>query len=127
MSMNPRQTTDKIRGDYQNYIASILTVKDDQITELSHKAVKNTEFVKGPYLESTLPFVDGKSLKELADENLISKEFGKMGKAVHFCDWKLRIRKGHLDILSKIIEIWLFLLVPVQEKQNVICTRYLIP
>ncbi|MBR3342475.1 MAG: DEAD/DEAH box helicase [Clostridiales bacterium] len=93
MSMNPRQTTDKIRGDYQNYIASILTVKDDQITELSHKAVKNTEFVKGPYLESTLPFVDGKSLKELADENLISKEFGKMGKAVHFCDWKLRIHQ----------------------------------
>ena len=93
MSMNPRQTTDKIRGDYQNYIASILTVKDDQITELSHKAVKNTEFVKGPYLESTLPFVDGKTLKELADENLISKEFGKMGKAVHFSDWKLRIHQ----------------------------------
>ena len=93
MSMNPRQTTDKIRGDYQNYIASILTVKDDEITRLAHKAVSNTEFVKGPYLESTLPFVDGKSLKELASENLISKEFGKMGKAVHYSDWKLRIHQ----------------------------------
>ena len=39
MSMNPRQTTDKIREDYQNYIASILTVKDDEITELAHNAV----------------------------------------------------------------------------------------
>ena len=95
MSMNPRQTTDKIRSDYQNYIASILTVKDDEITDLAHKAVKNTEFVKGPYLESTLPFVDGKSLKDLASEGLISEEFGKMGKAVHYSDWKLRIHQEY--------------------------------
>ena len=93
MSMNPRQTTDKIRGDYQNYIASILTVKDKQITQLAHEAVGNTDFVKGPYLESTLPFVDGKTLKELADEKLISSEFGKMGKSVHFDDWKLRVHQ----------------------------------
>lgn len=102
MSMNPRQTTDKIRGDYQNYIASILTVKDDEITELAHKAVSNTEFVKGPYLESTLPFVDGKSLKDLASEGLISKEFGNMGKSVHYSDWKLRIHQE--NALRHIIE-----------------------
>lgn len=93
MSMNPRQTTDKIRGDYQNYIASILTVKDEEITQLAHKAVSSTDFVKGPYLESTLPFVDGKSLKDLASEKLISEEFGKMGKSVHYSDWKLRIHQ----------------------------------
>ncbi len=93
MSMNPRQTTDKIRSDYRNYIASILTVKDKEITELAHSAVGNTEFVKGPYLESTLPFVDGKSLKQLASEKLISDEFGKMGESVHFSDWKLRIHQ----------------------------------
>lgn len=93
MSMNPRETTDKIRKDYQDYVASILTVKDTQITNLAHKAVKDTEFVKGPYLETTLPFVDGKSLKELAESGLISKEFSKMGKAVHYEDWKLRIHQ----------------------------------
>ena len=102
MSMNPRQTTDKIRGDYQNYIASILTVKDKQITKLAHEAVGNTDFVKGPYLESTLPFVDGKTLKELADEKLISSEFGKMGKAIHFDDWKLRIHQE--NALRHVIE-----------------------
>lgn len=102
MSMNPRQTTDKIRGDYQNYIASILTVKDDEITELAHKAVSNTEFVKGPYLESTLPFIDGKSLQDLASEGLISKEFGNMGKSVHYSDWKLRIHQE--NALRHIIE-----------------------
>ncbi|SEL27619.1 Helicase conserved C-terminal domain-containing protein [Ruminococcus sp. YRD2003] len=93
MSMNPRQTTEKIRTDYQNYIASILSVKDPVITKLAHEAVRNTEFVKGPFLETTLPFVEGKSLKALADEGLISREFSVMGKSVHYEDWKLRIHQ----------------------------------
>ena len=93
MSMNPRVTTDKIRTDYKNYIASILSVKDEEITNLAHNAVRRTEFVKGPYLETTLPFVEGKSLKELVGEGLISKEFAVMGKSVHYEDWKLRIHQ----------------------------------
>lgn len=93
MSMNPRETTDKIRDDYQEYIESILTVKDTELTELARKAVAKTEFVKGPYLETTLPFVQGKSLKELVDEGLLSAEFAKMGRAVHYADWQLRIHQ----------------------------------
>lgn len=93
MSMNPRHTTEKIKTDYRDYIASILSVKDTEITRLAHNAVQHTEFVKGPYLETTMPFVEGKSLKALADEGLISKEFGNMGKNVHFEDWKLRIHQ----------------------------------
>ena len=93
MSMNPRKTTEKIRDDYCNYISSILKVKDRTITKLSHDAVRNTQFVKGPYLESTLPFVEGKSLEALVKEGLISKEFAKMGKEVHYADWKLRIHQ----------------------------------
>ena len=102
MSMNPRETTDKIRGDYQDYIASILGVKDQEITVLAHKAVKETEFVKGPYLETTLPFVEGKSLKELAEAGLLSREFSKMGVDVHYDDWKLRIHQE--QALRHIIE-----------------------
>lgn len=99
--MNPRHTTDKIRTEYQDYIASILRVRDQQITSLAHETVKKTEFVKGPYLETTLPFVDGKSLEELAEEGLISKEFSAMGESVHYSDWKLRIHQEHA--LRKII------------------------
>lgn len=101
MSMNPRETTDKIRKDYQDYIASILSVKDRQITELARKAVKDAKLVKGPYLEITLPFEEGKSLKELVEDGLISKEFAKMGKTVHYDDWKLRIHQQ--NALKKII------------------------
>lgn len=102
MSMNPRKTTDKIRSDYREYIASILSVKDKEITTLAHKAVKNTEFVKGPYLETTLPFVDGHSLEELAEAGLVSREFAVMGKSVHYSDWKLRIHQE--NALRKIIK-----------------------
>ena len=93
MSMNPRKTTDKIRTDYQDYIASILSVKDAKITEYAHEEVRRTEFVKGPYLETTLPFEEGKTLEELAKEGLVSNEFSKMGKSVHYEDWKLRIHQ----------------------------------
>ena len=93
MSMNPRETTEKIRIDYQDYIASILSVRDQEITNMAHNSVRNTEFVKGPYLETTLPFVQGKSLKDLSEEGLVSKEFATMGNAVHFEDWKLRVHQ----------------------------------
>lgn len=93
MSMNPRQTTDKIRTDYRDYIASILSVKDPEITKLAHAAVQHTQFIKGPFLETTMPFVEGKSLKALAENGLISKEFEKMGKSVHYEDWNLRIHQ----------------------------------
>ena len=102
MSMNPRETTEKIRSDYKEYIASILSVKDSRITELAYDAVGKTRFVKGPYLETTLPFVEGKSLEQLANEGLISKEFQVMGKDVHYSDWKLRIHQE--QALRKIIK-----------------------
>lgn len=93
MSMNPRATTDKIREDYEEYISSILRVRDRELSELACREVRKAEFVKGPYLETTLPFVDGKSLKELAEEGLVSREFGKMGSNIHYDSWKLRIHQ----------------------------------
>lgn len=101
MSMNPRETTDHIKNDYREYITSILHVKDASITSLAKKAVEQTGFVKGPYLETTLPFVEGKSLQKLAEEGLISKEFAVMGSDVHYSDWNLRIHQE--DALRKII------------------------
>ncbi len=93
MSMNPRVTTDKIKSDYKSYVSSILTVRDREISRLAQEEVKHTGFVKGPFLETTLPFEDGKSLKDLAESGLVSKEFEKMGSSVHYDDWKLRIHQ----------------------------------
>ena len=93
MSMNPRVTTEKIKMDYRSYVSSILTVRDQEISRLAKEEVYHTGFIKGPFLETTLPFEEGESLKTLAEEGLISKEFGKMGKRVHYEDWKLRIHQ----------------------------------
>ncbi len=93
MSMNPRTTTEKIKADYMSYVASILDVRDREISQLAKEEAKHTSFVKGPFLETTLPFKDGKTLKELAEAGTISKEFSKMGKNVHYDDWKLRIHQ----------------------------------
>lgn len=92
MSMNPRITTEKIKADYGSYIASILTVRDREISQLAKEEVKHTSFIKGPFLETTLPFKDGKTLRELAEAGIISNEFSKMGN-IHYDDWKLRIHQ----------------------------------
>lgn len=44
-------------------MASILTVRDREISRLAKEEVEKTNFVKGPFLETTLPFKDGKTLK----------------------------------------------------------------
>lgn len=102
MSMNPRTTTEKIKKDYKRYVSSILTVRDKEISKLAKDEVYHTNFVKGPFLETTLPFKDGKTLKELAEEGLVSTEFSKMGKRVHYEDWKLRVHQE--NALRHIIE-----------------------
>lgn len=102
MSMNPRETTDKIRSDYKEYLASIVNVKDKELTNLAYKAINKTDFVRGPFLETTLPFVEGKSLEDLAKDGLVSKEFARMGKSIHYADWKLRIHQEYA--LRHIIE-----------------------
>lgn len=90
MAMNPRETTEKIRTDYEDYLCSILTVRNAEITQKAASSVRTGRFVKGPYLETTLPFVNGKSLKDLVEEGLLSREFAHVGGALHYDDWKLR-------------------------------------
>ena len=62
MSMNPRSTTEKIKADYRSYVASILTVRDREISRLAKEEVEKTNFVKGPFLETTLPFKEESSV-----------------------------------------------------------------
>ena len=47
MPMNPIETTRKIKGDYENYLQSILKVKDAEITQSTYKALKSHKFVNG--------------------------------------------------------------------------------
>lgn len=84
MAMDPVITKKKIEHDYIEYLSSILEVRDKEINRKVDVALKASKFVKGPYLEATLPFCSGKSLKELADEDIISREFEKINDDIHY-------------------------------------------
>lgn len=75
MSMNPIETTKTIERDYLAYLESILQVKDKIINQQASIALNNNEFVKGPFLEATPPFVTGVSIRQLITEGVASEEF----------------------------------------------------
>lgn len=84
MSMNPITTKDTIKNDYMAYLSSLLTVRDEEITSKAYEEVKKTNFVKGPFLEATLPFHSGKSLHELHEQGIVSGEFSKISDDIHY-------------------------------------------
>ena len=84
MAMDPIKTKKKIESDYTEYLSSILQVRDDEINKKTKVAIKTGRFVKGPYLEATLPFTAGMSLKELADKDIISREFECIREDIHY-------------------------------------------
>lgn len=84
MAMDPIETKKKIQDDYIEYLESILEVRDKEINKRVDSALKRSKFVKGPYLEATLPFRSGKSLKELAEEGILSKEFERISEDIHY-------------------------------------------
>lgn len=61
---------------------SILELKDDELTHKAYSALEENKFVKGPYLEATLPFAQGKTLMDLIKENIACKEFTKIAESV---------------------------------------------
>ncbi|EGW41758.1 DEAD/DEAH box helicase [Desulfosporosinus sp. OT] len=75
MSMHPIETTETIKNDYVAYLQSILKVKDETLTRQAYLALTENEFVKGPFLEATPPFVTGTTLAKLIDQGVASKGF----------------------------------------------------
>lgn len=84
MTMDPIKTKKKIESDYTEYLSSILQVRDDEINKKAEVAIKTGRFVKGPYLEATLPFTAGMSLRDLADKDIVSKEFECIREDIHY-------------------------------------------
>jgi ATP-dependent helicase YprA (DUF1998 family) len=82
MAMDPIETTKTIESDYLAYLKSILTVRDNELTNKAYQALSESKFVKGPYIEATPPYVQGKSLTDLIRENIASREFEEVSEAV---------------------------------------------
>lgn len=81
MAMNPVETTKRIENDYQNYLKSILKIKNEDLTQKAYSALKNNNFIKGPFLEATPPFVSGATLEQLIQEGVACTEFRALEKS----------------------------------------------
>ena len=76
MSMDPIKSTEYINEKYKEYISSILSVKDERLKEKAFKKIsEGNKFIKGPYLEITPEFEKGRSIKNLIEDNILSKDF----------------------------------------------------
>lgn len=76
MALDPLLTTEKVVSKYIDYLTTTFSFKDKTLQEqLVHEFKKKKKFYRDPILEATPPFKQGKSLKELIKEGVLSKEF----------------------------------------------------
>ncbi|MDF2843442.1 MAG: hypothetical protein K0R00_1868 [Herbinix sp.] len=81
MGLNPIVTTQKIKKDYVEYLSSMFFFQDKELMEQATKILSEEgKFIKGPFIEITQPFITGKSIRELIEEGVVSKEFIKLKK-----------------------------------------------
>lgn len=83
MRLNPLEITEHVRDSYLRYLATAFFLRGQELrkqfeTELRKPGV----FVKGPYLEVTLPYKSGHTINELIEEGLLTSEMGKLSKNV---------------------------------------------
>lgn len=79
MGLNPIETTDKIQEDYIEYLESMFFFRDEELMKYSALALHESgKFVKGPYIEVTQPFITGRTMNELMDKGIVSKEFSQL-------------------------------------------------
>lgn len=76
MGLNPITTTKKIKHEYVEYLSSMFFFQDKDLMNQARKQLSEEgKFVKGPFIEITQPFINGKSIHALMDDGLMSKEF----------------------------------------------------
>lgn len=76
MGINALQVSENMKKTYINYLSTTFEFENKNIMNEFIKELNKKDFlVKGPILEITPTFKKGKSLLELLDEGIISKEF----------------------------------------------------
>lgn len=79
MKRNPIEISNYIKDEFAEYISSTYTVDDEDYQNQIENELKITELFNGPYLHTVLPFKANKTLNDLIEENVVSKEFSKLG------------------------------------------------
>lgn len=78
MSIHPINATTRLQGRYMDYLTSYFKINNYDLHEqFKHNLRLNNQFLKGPYLEATLPYKPGKTITELIDEQIVHPEISR--------------------------------------------------
>ena len=78
MTFNPITGSQNILNHYLSYITSTFYIKDEEIRHNFEEALRGMEIGKGPFIDFTDSFRTGKSILELIEEGVVTKEFKKI-------------------------------------------------
>lgn len=83
MRLHPLEITEHVRESYLRYLATAFFLRDKELRNKLKTELNAPEgFVKGPFLEVTLPYKSGKTINDLIKEGLLSPELDKLGKGI---------------------------------------------
>ncbi len=76
MSLNPVLTSQKIFARYVSYITTTFHLKNEELNNQIYTALKEeSKFFKGPIIEATPPFLNGKTIEQLIKNGTLTQEF----------------------------------------------------
>lgn len=77
--LNPIERSKYINDEYKDYLRSSFEFGKSDLQKLFNEQLEKEKLFKGPYVDMSFPFVKGKSIDQLIDENIVSKSFHKLG------------------------------------------------
>ena len=78
--LNPIEEFEFIENNFRSYLKSTFKFNEKEYQAMFEKELNGAELYKGPYINATLPFKTGKTIIELIEQRLASKEFRKFTK-----------------------------------------------
>lgn len=76
--LNPIEEFEFIENNFRSYLKSTFKFNEKEYQAMFEKELNGAELYKGPYINATLPFKTGKTISELIEQRLASKEFRKL-------------------------------------------------
>ena len=80
-AIDPIAISHTVESAYQRYLTSLVTPKDPGIAAALRSAIQEEaarQLVKGPYLETTPPYLKAGSPASLISEGVLSESFGRL-------------------------------------------------
>lgn len=75
----PVEKADYINSRYKDYLRSSFYFGNTNLQNEFEKELDNTELFKGPYIDLSLPFTRGKTIRQLVEEGIVAKSFLELG------------------------------------------------